>query len=95
MAKIFKSPQGISLTQLSTFTHYIQGEQFRFVITRESRLLPVCVTHRASGKKICEVLPTDILAAAHDYEIAAKSVLLKFIERVGAARVRSVLAAAE
>lgn len=98
MAKTFRviTPDGheAQAQQLATFTETVQGETFRFVVTKFPRF-PVMVTHRSSTKSVCEVTTHDIIASAHDYKVAAVSALRRLIAEKGAARVRSVLAAAE
>lgn len=81
--------------QLATFAHYIQGAQFRFVVTRVIGQNIVKVTHRHSGKAVCEVTHASVAAALRDYAVAGKSALVSFIETKGEARVASVLRAAE
>lgn len=81
--------------QLATFAHYIENIQFRFVVTQIPGAAEVVLTHRNSGRRVCAVPHISIQAAAGDYVVAARGELEKVIERAGAARVRSVLAAAE
>lgn len=98
MSKTFKvtGPNGaFDAEQLATFAHYIQGTQFRFVVTRLPGSTIADVTHRASGKKVCSIPHISLQAAVSDYVVAGKSELKKLIERAGEARVRSVLSAAE
>lgn len=80
--------------QHATFTHYLQGEQFRFVVT-QLHGEGLTVTHRLSGRRVCEVTYTELAACRNSAKDAGKLALAKFIDRIGAARVRSVLAAAE
>jgi hypothetical protein len=91
------SKQGdtIELEQLATFAHYIQNEQFRFVVTREAPSLPLVVTHRASGKRVTDITPSQQMASLGDLVGAAKLAIGALIAKAGEARVRSVLAAAE
>jgi hypothetical protein len=97
--KTFKviSKQGdtIELEQLATFAYYIQNEQFRFVVTREAPSLPLVVTHRASGKRVTDITPSQQMASLGDLVGAAKLAIGALIAKAGEARVRSVLAAAE
>ena len=97
--KTFKvtSKQGdtVELEQLATFAHYIQNEQFRFVVTREAPSLPVVVTHRASGKRVTNITHSHQMAALGDLVGAAKLAIGDLVAKVSEARVRSVLAAAE
>lgn len=85
----------LEVPQLATFTHYIQGIQFRFVVTQETPIAPVCVTHRASGFKVVSVLPSELGAGRSDYVVAGKMALARLIRDHGEARVRSVLASKE
>ena len=91
------SKQGdtIELEQLATFAHYIQNEQFRFVVTREAPSLPLVVTHRASGKRVANITHLQQMAALGDLVGAAKLAIGELIAKAGEARVRSVLSAAE
>ena len=97
--KTFKvtSKQGdtIELEQLATFAHYIQNEQFRFVVTREAPSLPIVVTHRASGKRVANITHSHQMASLGDLVGAAKLAIGELITKAGEARVRSVLSAAE
>ncbi|KGC20292.1 hypothetical protein DM48_7853 [Burkholderia gladioli] len=86
--------RSIKAVQLATFAHYIEGVQFRFVVTRLPVPSSIGVTHRDSGKRVCELSDDAIAAAAGDYVVAARGELGKLIQRVGTARMRSVLAAA-
>lgn len=85
----------IEAEQLATFAYYIQGEQFRFVVTHAPRINTVALTHRTSGKRVAEVPHISIQAARGDYKLAGEGALKALIARVGEARLRSVLAAAE
>ena len=85
----------VDAEQLATFAHYVQGGQFRFVVTRLHPHLPIMVTHRASTKAVCEVTPMGMMSANYDYAAAGRAALAKLIARVGEARVRSVLSSAE
>ncbi|MCA8110243.1 hypothetical protein [Burkholderia cepacia] len=80
--------------QLATFAYYIQGVQFRFVVTRLQGSTEVAVTARNSGSKVAAVPFVSVQASLGDYVTAGKSALMKVIERAGEARVRSVLTAA-
>lgn len=85
----------VELEQLATFTHYIQNQQFRFVVTREAPSLPIVVTHRVSGKRVTDVTPSQQMASLGDIVGAAKLAIGALIVKVGEARIRSVLSAAE
>lgn len=80
--------------QHATFTEYVQGERFRFVVTQIVGELPA-VTHRASTKRVCYIKPIELAAALGDFEVAGKAALQEVIRDKGAARVRSVLDDAE
>lgn len=82
----------VEVEQLATFTMYIRGVQFRFVVTREGSLPPV-VTHRISGAKVCPL--GSIGAAVGDWKLAGLAALNRLILEKGEARVASVLRAAE
>ena len=90
-----KQGDTIEIEQLATFAHYIQNEQFRFVVTREAPSLPLVVTHRASGKRVTDITPSQQMASLGDLVGAAKLALGALIAKAGEARVRSVLSAAE
>lgn len=83
----------IEAEQLGTFAFYIQAVQHRFVVTQIPGTATVALTDRASGKKVRTISHTSIQAALGDYVVAGKGELQKLIDAVGAARVRSVLAA--
>lgn len=85
----------IPAEQLATFAHYIQGEQFRFVVTRLPGQAVAKVTHRASGMGVAEIRHSAIVAARLDWAVAGRSAVDELVERLGAARVRSVIAAKE
>ncbi|WP_156509268.1 hypothetical protein [Ralstonia mannitolilytica] len=98
MSKTFKvagADGPIEAEQLGTFAYYIQNIQFRFVITKLPGMPTADVTHRVSGKRLCAIPFTALQAAVGDYVVAGKGELRNLIDRVGEARVRSVLAAAE
>ena len=90
-----KQGDTIEIEQLATFAHYIQNEQFRFVVTREAPSLPLVVTHRASGKRVTDITPSQQMASLGDIVGAAKLAIGALIAKAGEARVRSVLSAAE
>ncbi|WP_396328518.1 hypothetical protein [Burkholderia anthina] len=81
--------------QLATFAHYIQGVQYRFVVTKLPHEHVGSVTHRASGSKVCSLTVNGMLAALNDAKVAGEAELTKLIARHGEARVASVLRAAE
>jgi hypothetical protein len=90
-----KQGDTIEIEQLATFAHYIQNEQFRFVVTREAPSLPLVVTHRASGKRVTDITPSQQMASLGDLVGAAKLAIGALIAKAGEAWVRSVLSAAE
>jgi hypothetical protein len=90
-----KQGDTIELEQLATFTHYIQNEQFRFVVTREAPNFPIVVTHRASGKRVTDITPLQQMVSLGDLVGAARLAIGALIAKAGEARVKSVLAAAE
>lgn len=85
----------LKVEQLATFATYIQGEQFRFVVTREAPLAMPVVTHRASGYKVCDIGYTSLSAALGDWAGAGRLALRNLVADKGEARVASVLRAAE
>lgn len=88
--KNMKAGEPLEVDQLATFAHYVQGEQFRFVVLR----MPdgeTSLTHRESGKRVA-VLPR--LTLAHDYVDAGKRAIEALVKKHGEARVRGVLAGA-
>ncbi|SEJ85483.1 hypothetical protein [Achromobacter sp. NFACC18-2] len=98
MQKTFKVDTAsgpVEAAQHATFAHYIQGVQFRFVVTQMPGEHLPSVTHRASGKRVTSITVGDLSAALNDHKLAGKAALEAVIRRAGEARVRSVLAAAE
>ncbi|KWN06343.1 hypothetical protein WT83_27045 [Burkholderia territorii] len=80
--------------QLATFAHYLEGIQFRFVVTQ----LPndqVRLTHRATGTALTTVEWITLSACRGDHKDAGIHALKELIERVGEARIASVLREAE
>lgn len=89
------TPEGPkAVRQLATFAYYIQGIQFRFVVTQPPGE-QAAVTHRASGKRVCHITHHNALASLGDWVLAGKASLDILIQQHGEARVRSVLASAE
>lgn len=82
----------VEVEQLATFAVSIQGQQFRFVVTREGSFPPV-VTHRISGAKVCQVGLAG--AATGDWKLAGMAALKRLLGEKGEARVASALRAAE
>lgn len=95
MNKTFTTPAGLKLEQLGTFAEYINGVQFRFVVTREHASLPVAVTHRISGARVCNISHLQQAACLGDIVGAAKLALKHLIDAKGADRVHDVLRRAE
>lgn len=85
--------------QFAAFDYEIDGQTFRFLVTRELHGMSKCITHAKSGKKVCVlgVGASYLPAYAHlgTDEARAKLALAELVERKGAARVRSVVAAEE
>jgi hypothetical protein len=81
--------------QVTTFAHYIQNAQFRFVVTKLPGEVVGSITHRASGARVCSIPVVSLQAARGDIKLAAVSELKKVIARAGEARVASVLRTAE
>lgn len=81
----------IEAEQITTFAHYVQSIQFRFVVTRIPGAPEIAVTERTSGKSVCK-LP--VMTLQTNAKAAAVSALEATIAKYGEARVRSVLAGA-
>lgn len=77
------------------FSHYIAGIQFWFALHDALDHVAKSITHADSGMRVCLLGPTSILAALGDEMLAARSELDRVIDRVGAARLRSVMAGAK
>ena len=90
------SGTGETLTarQLGTFASYIKGEQFRFVVT-QLPFEPPAITHRISGRRVCQITPTEIAASRYNMVDAGKSALRKLVQNKGADRIHDVLRSAE
>lgn len=86
--------QFVEAQQLATFTRYLQGIQFRFVVTRMAGEQPA-VTHRLSGKRVCWITHTEQAACLGRIKDAANLALDHLIQQHSEARLRSVLAGAE
>ena len=95
MNKTFTTPQGLQLEQLGTFAEYINNRQFRFVITREHPSLPIQVTHRISGARVCPISHLQQAACLGDIVGAAKLALKHLIDAKGADSVYDVISRAE
>jgi hypothetical protein len=81
--------------QVGTFVEYINNVQFRFVMTREAPSLPIAVTHRISGKRVCEVTNSQLMASLGDVVGAGKLAIHGLIQSKTADRVYAILRAAE
>lgn len=95
MTKTFTTPSGLELEQLGTFTEYINNARFRFVVTRELPTLPIAVTHRMSGCRVCNISHLEQAASIGDIIGAAKLAIKHLIDAKGADRVADVLRRAE
>lgn len=80
--------------QLATFTHYVLGIQYRFVVTRIGVLDPV-VTHRLSGLKFCAITPANLAKARYDWRTAGKLAVAERLKQVGEAFAKARLDEAE
>lgn len=81
------------------FCHKIDGQLFEFAVTKEVNGLHKVVTHVASGLKVCALSVGAAYLPAYRHlgtDVARAQVSLQqLIDRVGEARVRSVISAAE
>lgn len=83
----------------AAFKYEIDGQTFQFWVTQDLDQLGKVVTHAKSGCKVCKLaigasyLPA--YAKLNSDEARAKMSLEALIDRVGAAKVRSVISAAE
>ena len=85
----------IEADHLATFTHYVGGVAYQFVVTRELRSSVVKVTHKASGFSLGPVLSEHVSAALSDYKQAGKLAITAICAKHGEARVASALRAKE
>lgn len=85
----------IQAEQLATFAHYIQSEQFRFVVTRIPGLNVAAVTHRHSGRRVCDVPSIGVQAAMGDWQRAGRNALEAFLASRDQQHVARTLRAAE
>ena len=90
-----KGGESLVAEQLATFAHYIGGVQFRFVVTKLPHEALPCVTHRASGSRVCGITANALIASLNDAKVAGISAIKQLCEKHGEARVASVLRAAE
>lgn len=88
-----------TVQKFAAFDYEIGGQSFRFCVTESLDTVGKCITHEASGLKVCilGVGASYLPAFAHlgTDEARARLSLDQLIERHGAARVRSVISAAE
>lgn len=85
----------IDAEQIATFAHYIDGKQFRFIVTRVVGSNRVSVTHRASGKSVADVTFTSAQAHLGDMASAGRAVVDALVNRAAARHVAAILTAAE
>lgn len=77
------------IEQLGTFTYPIGGIVERFVLTQETPIAPIKITHRDSTFSVCALSVNAISVCKYDKVMAAKHELGKLIERIGAERFHS------
>lgn len=80
--------------QLATFTRYLKGAQFRFVVTQLPGELPA-VTHRQSGMRVVPVAYSTLAACRNDAKEAGYLALTNLVADKGEDRVHDVLSRAE
>ena len=95
MASLIVTLQDGTKTEIKgrRFSHYVQNQQFWFLLHEAVNSNALTVTHWDSGKKVLDVSMITRMETLDDKK-AAKADLDKLIQRHGAARVRSVLAGA-
>ena len=76
--------------QLATFTHYILGVQYRFVVTKLGTE-PETVTHRLSGMRFAPISFQNRLDAKGDIRTAGKLAVAEKIKTMGALFVKARL----
>lgn len=81
------------MVEARRFSYYVQSIQHWFIVHKTSATYTV--SDWSSGNRICDVPFITLSAHLGDEVSAAKSALKAMFERVGEARVRSVLAGAE
>lgn len=82
-------------TEGRRFSHYVGNIQFWFLLHKPvDAPFGYDVSHKDSGKKVLRIKQTSLAACCGDEKAAAKMDLDALINRVGAPRVRSVLAGA-
>lgn len=75
----------------ATFTEYLQGVAYQFVVTRAPLEHASRVTHKKSGFSLGLVESSHIAAANFDYKLAGKLALKAICEKHGEARVASAV----
>ena len=80
--------------QLATFTHYLLGIQYRFVVTKLGQE-PEVVTHRLSGMKFAPISFQNKLDAKGDLRQAGKLAVAERVRSIGAELVKARLDEAE
>lgn len=81
----------IEAEHYATFTEYLQGVAYQFVVTRAPLEPGSRVTHKDSGFSLGPVLSSHIASANFDYKLAGKAALRAICEKHGEARVASAL----
>lgn len=81
----------IEAEHYATFTEYVGGVAYQFVVTRAPLEHASRVTHKESGKSMGPVLSAHIAAANFDYKVAGRLALKAIVEKHGEARVASAL----
>jgi hypothetical protein len=88
-----------TVEKFAAFNYEIGGQSFRFCVTESLDTVGKCITHEVSGLKVCplSVGASYLPAFAHlgTDEARAMVALEQLIDRHGAARIRSVISAAE
>lgn len=79
----------------ATFTEYLQGVAYQFVVTRAPLEHASRVTHKKSGFSLGLVESSHIASANFDYKLAGKLALKAICEKHGEARVASAVRSKE
>lgn len=85
----------IPAEKFATFTEYLSGTAYQFLVTRELKSSVLKVTHKKSGFSLGPVCSNSIIAAASDYKLAGRLALKAIIEKHGEARVASAVRSKE
>lgn len=83
----------VDADQLATFTGYVKGRGFRFVVTRLPGHADVRLTHRSSTAAVAHVPHSEAMRT--DWEKAGRAALEALIAKHGEDRVHVVLLSAE